>query len=718
MEIKRAVLACVLCAAMVASGLFVATPAKALDTSNVLVVDIRGAVNPPAGINFFDVAWTSDGKYALFVGTDGLNGVAWWYNPTKVSDAAWTPAALNAGSPVATQFKSVLWDPVNSMFIVVGDAISGRWYHVAAPGEFLIESAPDADLQAVGPYIEDMVFNGGVIYAAARMAIMGYIFAFDCAGWDWALVSGSTLSNANWYACEFYSNRVYCCGSDGGTSGLYAYYDLPAGPWHTAATIGSLMFTDMALDTFDYDRMLLTTKGRVGFQFGVMEASGADLDMLDGLANLPLAYDLNAITVDSEGFAIAVGQDTGSGNGLVYDIWWTGSTTSYVKRSAAAPPYSGQNFKGVAMRPTGVQMALISGSSFKYSYTSVLAPIQVDTGVPHVDYLDLYPTGTGLGSSVLNSQVDVDIGDSSTIYTLEIRIFDNLGVARMTNLEAWLWYDEGNTATDVGPLFSVPGSENKRMRFNITSGNVVTQEYPAPGPVEETSLISGNWQVMDATSAIVVLNFSSHQQVRWAASAGGFVEGPGTRYGGMVSEGQSTINALNAANTWDIKVNVTDDAPTTNYASAYDEFGFYKYTYLSTSGIPNGGAVYGSGAPGTPNVVMSISGENVTFAANCPYTLNAQLMGNLIGVAFAGTINANQISIQGGAIGARTAFALGGGTQTLIGAAQQPLDSLRTTTTSSWDGNSATWEPVRWWVNIPGVVEDRYVSQVTWSLTN
>jgi hypothetical protein len=432
--------------------------------------------------------------------------------------------------------------------------------------------------------------------------------------------------------------------------------------------------------------------------------------------------DLNAIEMDSKGFAVAVGADQGTGNGLVYDIWWTGASTSVMKRSTTSPPYSGQNFKGVAIRPTGVQMAMIAGSAFKYSYTSVLAPIQVDTAVPHIDYVDVYPTGTGLASSVLNSQTDVDIGDSNTLYTLEFRVFDNLGIAHLQGAEIWLWHDAGGTATDLpvvlGPAFDVAGGENIRMHFTITSLSAWSQVYPLVTGTEETTLIAGAWTVMDATSAIIVINFSPHQQVRAAAGAPGFTQPAGTRYGGGVSEGQSTLSALDTANTWDIKVRVADDAPTTNYASAYDEFGFYKYTYLGAANIPNGGAVYGSGAPGTNNVVMTQSGSDVTFCANCPYTLAVNINSNLIGVAVpANNINADQISVVGGSIAGETQFPSGGGPVTLIGP-QAPLNAGRETTTSSWDGNAGTSEAIVWEVNIPGVPEDSYVSTITWSLTN
>jgi hypothetical protein len=450
-------------------------------------------------------------------------------------------------------------------------------------------------------------------------------------------------------------------------------------------------------------------------------------DVVTSIGSSPSCTYFHAIDIDPDGHAVLVGMnDEISNEGEVWDLWDDGSGyTHLLERSITGAPFTGEEFRGVAIRPTGVQMALIAGSAFKYSYTSVLGPIQVDTGVPHVNYLEVYPwTGT-IADSVLNSQVDVDIGDSGTVYTVGAEVYDPLGVARMTMAEFWLWHDGGGTLADIpdsmGATFDNPGDENLRMHFTIDSLGTVTQIYPAPAIDEETSQIGGSWNIINATSAFVRINFSPHQQVRWAA--GPFTELPmNMRYDpdldGPEPGEQSTVNALNDANTWDIKVRVADDAPTPNYASAYDEFGFYKYTYLGAAGIPNGGAVYGSGAPGTNNVVMTQSGSDVTYCANCPYGLSATLAGNLVGVAHAGVISAAQVSTMGAALVVRTPFAAGGGPVNYILPGYSPLNSERTTTTSSWDGNAGTPEPINWWVNIPGVVEDSYVSTVTWAITN
>ncbi|MFH0815936.1 MAG: hypothetical protein V1934_03865 [Methanobacteriota archaeon] len=196
----------------------------------------------------------------------------------------------------------------------------------------------------------------------------------------------------------------------------------------------------------------------------------------------------------------------------------------------------------------------------------------------------------------------------------------------------------------------------------------------------------------------------------------------GDTSGGWNPEDQSDNSGfapLDEDLTWDIKVQIEDDSPVTNYARAYDEFGFFKYTYLGNAGIVNGGSVYGSGAPNTNDVALSPSNVNITFRANCPYRLGVQLMGDLNGLAVpANTIDGDAVSIQGGDA-ARTYFAAGGSTIYLIGPAlnQDPLGSGRFTTTSTYDSDP-DWDPVFWWCDIPGVPEDQYSDSLTYSLSS
>jgi hypothetical protein len=297
----------------------------------------------------------------------------------------------------------------------------------------------------------------------------------------------------------------------------------------------------------------------------------------------------------------------------------------------------------------------------------------------------------------------------------------------------WVWYDMGLSGVDAPPpglgagFFDDSALANQRMRFSANNGVAPTLEFPLSG---ETTLSASTWQESGVYGWVNV-TFSPREQVRWADSVGGvWNQGPATmgRYDGLApfgvwnAEDQSDnlgYAPLDETLTWDIKVQIQDNAPTTNYAKAYDEFGFYKYTYLGTENIVNGGSIYGSGAPNTPNVVLSPSNVDVTFRANCPYRLGVTLVGALAGVAVpANTIDGDTIEIQGGNL-ARWPFAVSGSTQYLIGGGplQEPLGSGTLTTTSSYDGNPDS-QAVFWWCNIPPVPEDQYINQITWVLQN
>jgi len=726
------------CLALVLGGLAAPITVKSADTDNDWFTAIP---NYPPGVTMDAVAWNSAGTYACFVGSNGVNARMFWYDPTLSGAAAWTEALVGGSVPLsANGLHSVAWDEAHGWFIAMTDGVDAFGYWYTSPTPTTVTQRSDADL--VNLNCTNVVYDQYNLAPNARFYAVGFSLVHGAACYElnlntlnWALLTTTDNGDDQW-------NSVAVDPAPPHNLLLVGEY-VPAAQAHyykyfrSNTTLLNMMpygnvwlyLTDIVYVPTTGEMLLTSRVSGGGTVSCIYRLTGPDwqFSYANYVGKMPPTTQLYDIDVDDDGRAIAVGWDAdGSVCGRVYDIWRVSGSWLVMQRSNATSPFTSEQFTGIAIRPTGVQMAMVSGSAFRYSYTSVLGPIQVDTAVPHINYIDLYPAGSP-GDNKLNSQIDVDIGDGGTVYTLEVGVYDSLGVGHMTDVEVWMWYDQGNTSVDfttnVTPAFDTPGWENTRMHFRITrAGPTITQIYPAQGPADETRFGNGWWSDINATFSRVTFDFSPHQQVRWAA--GPFTPGfPGNArydpdFDGPETQEQSTPSALNDDLTWDIKATVADDATVANHASAYDEYGFYRYTYLGTSGIPNGGAVYGSGAPGTSNVVMSVSGANVTYSANCPYGLTIQLMGNLNGVAYAGTIPATAISLQGGGIGAPTAFGAGGSTQQLIGPLHAPLNSYRTTTTSSWDGNSATWEPVRWWVNIPSVLEDQYVNQVTWAITN
>jgi hypothetical protein len=711
---------------MVFSVAVAVSPARAVDTTNSWFSTIPGA---PA-VTFYDAEWSPDGQHCMFVGYDTTfnYGAAWWYDPM---DNSWLDVSITTGEGDGFTFQSVEF--CGDRMVVMGNCgVSGRWFYTDIVTHYLTY-ADDADLADCQVY--DIQYIGGSVFAAGRAAL-GHAMTWYLpggtnweAGWgDSEHVSGSCYYGIDWYSwgADVVTYMVGWWNDAGTTRGLYQKYNVTPMSMVTVHDTFECAFTDIELDTSDSvaPRMLITAEGRGTGVSGIYAADtqgGETFHHLTPLASMPAAESFYGIDVDQYGTAVFVGNDPAYG--LVYSLYRSSTSTVVVKRSDTGGMFVGAEFHDVRIRPGGVQMAITVGSAFKYSYTSVLAPIQVDTALPHISYLDLYPA-TDPSMHYLNHQVDVDAGTGATQYTLSVCVWDSLGIDRVTAMNIWMWYDMGLTGADAPAVFDDAALANQRIRFAANNGAAPTMPFPATG---ETSFIGGTWEE-SGVYAWVNVTFSPQQQVRWADSTGGvWNQGSGTdyRFDGDVSgtwnaEDQSDnagFAPLDEALTWDIKVQIQDDAAVTNYARAYDEFGLYKYTYLGSENIPNGGSVYGSGAPSTL-ATLAPSNVDVTFCANCPYSLGVTLHSDLAGVAGPDVIPSTDISLQGGDL-ALTAFGAAPSTRILIGGGplQQPLGSGITTTTSSYDGNADS-DAVFWWCDIPAVAEDQYIAQITWALNN
>jgi len=321
--------------------------------------------------------------------------------------------------------------------------------------------------------------------------------------------------------------------------------------------------------------------------------------------------------------------------------------------------------------------------------------------------------------------MDVDSGGSGTLYRVVTKVGHSTAAASILKVDIYAWYDNGLTyalnpgtvdqAAVLGAAFDNAGSENLRMHFVWTRAtNTFSKLYPIAN--DETSLQVGSCSsVYDGDGKNITLTFaiSPHQQVR--ATGSSFTEPAGTRYDraplGWNYADQSTLAALNTANTWDFKVLVTDIGALTSFAC--DEFGFFKYTHLSSAGLP--GALSGSGAPGSL-VTMTPTGH-VTFEANCPYKLVAYVDSNLIGASYGQTIFATNMRVQGGDLSATFFSGTGSANQLyVLGTAatfKAPANSGKTTSTSIGTMGQITWS-----CNIPSVPQDTYTTTITYLLQN
>jgi hypothetical protein len=358
----------------------------------------------------------------------------------------------------------------------------------------------------------------------------------------------------------------------------------------------------------------------------------------------------------------------------------------------------------------GVKINDISGGS------------QVDVNVvpPHVSWFWLWDN---TWNSAMNKQNDIDAGTNTTWCEVQPVVGHPGGSDLITQIDVYLWYDQGNMTTDfpslVTPAFDSPGWGNARMHFRWTNMGIFQQIYPPPAADEETTLMTWacSWGVYNAENITVTFRFAPHQQV-FASGSNMGPEMPGSMYGGGGFLGQSTLNALNSPSNWDVKVVAYASAST---ASAFDEFGFFRYTYLSSAMLP--GPLTGSGAPGSMVHLTPVS--HITFSANCAYQLLVHLENNLIGQTYGQVIPVTRMAVMGGDLYNLSAFPpyeeqnFGGigpaNAMFLLGnpvIPRAPNPSGRYTTTAVGPVGPVSW---RCWV--PSVAEDNYIGTVTYTVT-
>ncbi|MFH0815938.1 MAG: kelch repeat-containing protein [Methanobacteriota archaeon] len=376
---------------------------------------------------------------------------------------------------------------------------------------------------------------------------------------------------------------------------------------------------------------------------------------------------------------------------------------------------------GVAYNPKDAAGSAIAvgASAFAIWPSNIQAStVTVDVIYSHIAYLDIYDQGTM--ASRLNSQVDVDPGTGTVAYDLVVRAWNVLGQSQITQVDAYMWYSGAAGAGTEPSPFEVAGYENQRIHLRWVRGSPDTwaRVYPMVGSDDETTLIVGSCARVDDVDGLNVtlsFRFSPHQQVRAANSNFAWNQPSGTRYGGGVIEGQSNPAALDDDFCWNIRVAATDGGG--NEANAYDNYGYFKYTYVGTAGLPGGGNVYGSGPPST-SIVLSPSDQDVTFCSNEYYRLMVTVT-NLTGQSTGQRILRTSLSLQGGNL-AVSPFDIVGTPLYMFGSAvgvMGPRPDKRTTTTSTGDG-LPDLDPVIWRCNIPSVPEDRYMGTAVYSVVH
>ncbi len=727
--------------------------ARAADTPNEWFEEMALPIGP-SDADFYDVEWTPDGDWALWVGSNYMTGYAcaWWY---ELATDAWLEAVCIDEAPgiypigvESYEFHTVCYMPshpsFNECYLVMGDDSDGfgacYFIDVALKGQ-LIEQHMGAveDFNAYGS-VYDSSTNSVIVVGGDYYGAHAFRYFVGSEDFGPGPLCSDTSDTANvWFDVALDDSQspadYYFVGKHdhqptrgGGGAGIYTptpdyqMWDSSAG---TLIAIGLPMGFDFLTcieweSMGEYMVMAGSSSSGAAILYRLVKSGTTRYDAFyeiqDTLDETSMIWDLN---FDDDGKGVAVGDWTDEsyiGYALIADIWFDGIDYTVVQRSDASAMFMGDSLNGVDIVPSGNPVALLAGSAYKYHYTAASSNIQIDTLFPHIDYIDLYDAGTT--TSRLNGQVDVDPGDDSTMYDLTVRAWHNSGKENLISADVYMWYDWGGEGFPAAPFDSM-GTENSRIHLRWTRGMSDTfQRIINYGGSNEAALdVANSVRVDDPGSDNITLTFRfvPHQQIRSASGQGGlafpFFEPPGDMYGTGASEQQSNPAALNAINSWNIRVDVVDTGSAV--ASAYDEFGVYKYTYLGTSGLPGGGNVIGSGPP---NTVATLSPTaDVTYSANCPYQLTVSGT-DLTGQLYGGTITADLLGVTGGQIGGTQYFTGVGAPIYLWGddapmTYQQPLDMYTTTTTSSPGG----WQ-VTFYCDIPGVAEDYYRGTLTYSL--
>ena len=730
MKTIRVGIAAVLCFAMLMTGFAVQT-VKAADVENQWLISIPGA---PGGATFTDVAWSENGKLAVYAGYEGGKGTTYLYYP---ENGSWFQSDNSLVMGTTTQFRTIefLNNSFNGpMFMIFGTSGSGGDYYSLQPqinNTIYHSTTPMLLTTEIYGSCVDYIWHR-VILAGSKTATGAVSYAYNYSSAQWGNIQQNTNATNHmiYYGAAVIPNvdvpDIALVGANTlNSSNLYVITNSTTG-LAADKSIGGLQaaLTDITYDS-NNNRAIISTAlradGGMGPGLYAIDQSSGFQTLHAVASSVPKADDLWGIDM-SKGRAIAVGRNSTTGYGVVYDFVAVGGNTYMYLQSNSTAIFAARNFTGVAIRPAGIPMAMISGSAFKYSYLDSDSTIVVNTVYPHIHYVDLFNNGTAV--SIMNSVTNVDPGDNSITYNLTVNGSYTApgGASLISMVDVWMWFDGGLAGIDRSGLVDT-GTPNLGAHFvwYNTSGGTSTIIFPTTSEWDYV----GHAQNIEAAGGqgfTVSFYFRPNQQVRNATSGGTWSAGTGVtpgRFNGPAVDQQSNLSALDDPDSWDIKVRATDNTSLA-FGDAYDEFGLNRYVYLGAGvALPGNGFLSGSGAPGQTVILQPAANQNVTFSANCYYDLRIWST-DLTGPS--GSILANRLDVMGGALAGYVAL-LGPGepnARYLIGGVGNGVYGrsgwygVTNTTWNSPDGGNGFAMDCR----IPGgTPEDTYTGILTYSIT-
>ena len=474
-----------------------------------------------------------------------------------------------------------------------------------------------------GSEFYDIALNTSSQYCAPLMAV-GYnseIAISDGGGWSsYDLPAPYNTSSYDFYGVTLDENtgRFYFVGENGTNehSKPVAFVALPDGS-------GSYIFHEISTNLppvsgFD---IFINVDWNDKYNFGI--AVGADDNVYKfqydyyndtttwtRLWSGPSSSYMQAVKWTPDNERAIMGDDTN--NIYSYDV--STGLVSYIGQV----PGGGSGIFDVAMRPhASTPYATVIGWNTlgNYYYTTSSTGSSVTTNVDLPTIAD-YDIKNAAGNSILNAMTDVD---STYMFYIDAyyEMSGNVNAWDRTTMDIYAWNDENNGQTS----YPAEGVDNSCTQFhlNYTGGS--------------NGAATGSWVVIfpylgqENYREVSIVN----QSESFATEADGYEHhyfyinvsfGPQMLYSGntaMTDSGDSTESAgYNDAGTWNMEIRATDSTSSMNKDSKYTEFGLYKYTAITVSGNPSGGA--------PPGMSVNMSTPNrVYYSANIDYQVKVKI---------------------------------------------------------------------------------------------
>jgi hypothetical protein len=242
--------------------------------------------------------------------------------------------------------------------------------------------------------------------------------------------------------------------------------------------------------------------------------------------------------------------------------------------------------------------------------------ITVSSEFPHIFTMGMWKQSDGARLSTFNTQVEAD-----STYTFFVEANYTRSGADYWDISLGIylqgWFDAGLTGTNSNPGDDTWTDPNLRTRqFNISympSTGVASADYPAQvGTVSEFALHS-YWEDPatygpDGSHHRVYINVTFGKQTAVAPGDGA--------WGTSISWDKNV--GLDDANSWDLKVLLSDTVIAESFNASYAEFGVKRYGSISVTGNPSG-----SIPPGASAILVTPS--RITYSSNSPYQLNVSI---------------------------------------------------------------------------------------------